>query len=549
MSAYPPPPPLYDRQAMKQQIRMAKQQARLQRHQVRMQMRMYRRHSVVGPLVLVALGVAFLLVQTGRLSWSHAFHWYGSWWPLVLIAAGIILLAEWSFDQQAGPDGTVRVRRTLGAGVVFLLVLLALVGVSMRATTSVYDHGIEFKDHLFGPGFDGLDQLGDRHDSDDTVEAAMPAGGTLIIRNPRGDVSVTGSSPDGQVHVSVHKQAWAWQESDAEDKEQRLQPVFSTSGSSLTLSVAEVKGGQADLTVEVPKDSAVTLQADRGDVSVSELHAAVTLSANHGDVDLSGITGAVTAHINDDSASVSGHSITGSVHVEGRMGEITLSDITGGVTLDGDFFATTHLEHVNGPVRFQSSRSQIELARLDGDFDLDGESLDADQVLGPVVLTTRYGKNITLERVQGSVQITNTGKGSVSVTSTSPVAPITIANQHGSVDLGLPEGAGFELEASTGNGEIENDFDLPAQSAHNKQWLQGKVAGGGSAMSINTVDGDVTIRKSAVEPLPPLPPAPPRISIAPPAAATPKALVAPKAPRAPAAAAPKPPAAPPAPPV
>jgi len=352
---------------------------------------------------------------------------------------------------------------------------------------------------------------------------------------------VTGSSSDGQVHVSVHKQAWAWHESDAEDKERRLQPEFSSSGSNLTLSVAEVNGGQADLTVEVPKDSAITLQADHGDISVSELHATVVLSANHGDVDLSGITGAVTAHINDDNASVSGHSITGTLHVEGRMGEVNVSDITGGTTLDGDFFGTTHLERINGPVRFQSSRTQLEVARLDGDLDLDGDTLDADQLLGPVVLTTRYGKNITLERVQGSMQITNVGKGSVSVTSTSPVAPIMIANQHGSVDVGVPGGAGFVVNASTGNGEIENDFDLPAQSAHNKQWLQGKVAGGGSAMSINTVDGDVTIRKSEVEPLPPQPLAPPHISTVPPA---PKAPAAAKAPRVPVAPKP-PPAAPP----
>jgi len=541
MSAYPPPPPGFDRQMMKQQIRMAKQQARLQRHQMRMQMRMYRRHSIVGPLVLVALGIVFLLAQTGRLSWSHALKWYGSWWPLVLIAAGVILLGEWALDQQAGPDGTVRVRRTLGAGVVVLLVFLALVGVSMRTTTSVYDHGVHLEDHLFGSGFGGFDQLGDRHDADDTAEAALPAGGMLTIRNPHGDVTVTGSSSDGQVHVSVHKQAWAWHESDAEDKERRLQPEFSSSGSNLTLSVAEVNGGQADLTVEVPKDSAITLQADHGDISVSELHATVVLSANHGDVDLSGITGAVTAHINDDNASVSGHSITGTLHVEGRMGEVNVSDITGGTTLDGDFFGTTHLERINGPVRFQSSRTQLEVARLDGDLDLDGDTLDADQLLGPVVLTTRYGKNITLERVQGSMLITNVGKGSVSVTSTSPVAPIMIANQHGSVDVGVPGGAGFVVNASTGNGEIENDFDLPAQSAHNKQWLQGKVAGGGSAMSINTVDGDVTIRKSEVEPLPPQPLAPPHISTVPPA---PKAPAAAKAPRVPVAPKP-PPAAPP----
>ncbi len=70
------------------------------REQYRWQRRSLRRGSIVGPMVLLALGVIFLLEQTGRLSWAHSFAWYARWWPAVLIVAGLILLLEWMFDQQ-----------------------------------------------------------------------------------------------------------------------------------------------------------------------------------------------------------------------------------------------------------------------------------------------------------------------------------------------------------------------------------------------------------------------------------------------------------------
>jgi DUF4097 and DUF4098 domain-containing protein YvlB len=508
-----------------------KYQARMQRSQMRMQMRGMRRSSVVGPLVLLMLGVMFLLAQTGRVSWSRELGWYGTWWPLVLVGAGVILLAEWAFDQVPGPDGTVRPRRSLGGGVVVLLVFLAVVGSMMHFSTRLYEHGVSAEDH-FGHTFGVFDHFGEEHDSDDSLSSAIPAGGTLIVRNPRGDISISGDSTDGQIHVSVHKEAWAWQQSDADEKQNKLQPTFSVQGGTVSLSVASVEGGQADLTVQVPSGTAVTMQADRGNLSANNLQGALILTANHGDVDLNDITGGVTAHINDDDAHISGHSITGTVLVEGRTGNVELSDVTGGVTLQGDFFGTTHLEHINGLTRFQTSRTQFEAARVDGEFEVEtGPDLTASEVLGPVVLTTK-NRNITLERVQGSVKVINRN-GTVSVTSTTPIAPITITNQHGSVDLGLPGHGGFLLDATTRHGDMENDFGLSTVGEDGQQQtLKGTIAGGGPSVTIGTTDGDVTVRKSEVEPLPPLPPLA-SAPAAPSAAKSPKAMSAPKAPHAP----------------
>ena len=132
--------------------------------------------------------------------------------------------------------------------------------------------------------------------------------------------------------------------------------------------------------------------------------APVTISANHGDVDVSGVDSSVTLHMNDDDGSVTLHSIHGDASVQGHSGDIDISDVTGGLTLQGDFFGSTNLEHINGPIHFTTTRTQFSAARLDDEFNVDKDSLDASELLGPVVLKTE-NKNITLDRIQGSADV------------------------------------------------------------------------------------------------------------------------------------------------
>lgn len=538
MSSYPPPPPgqyppAYDRYAMKAQRQALRDQAkyraaqqRAMRHQLRAQRRSLRRGSIVGPLIILSLGVIFLLAQLGKLSWGQSLHWYGRWWPAVLILAGIVLVIEWAVDQnRENPNGHVRV---LGGGVVFLLILLAFAGLSARGI----EYGIDWHDHNFNNGYTKWDRLfGDRRDSDSSVSSAIPTTSPLVIHNPHGDVTVTGSSSDGQVHVSIHTQTYAWKDNEAEEKEQRLKPVFSTDGGVLTLNVNSVDGGQADLTIEMPRNAPLTVQANRGDITVNEMTSPITLTANHGDIDLSNIDSAVNVHVNDSDSSITMHSIQGPVGIQGRSGDIDVSDVTGDVSLQGDFFGSTHLAHVNGAVHFESSRTHFSVARLDEDLTIDNDSLNANEVLGPVVLKTS-SKDITLDRVQGSVDITNSN-GPIEITNAAPLDTISIQNHHGSVDLGLPGNVGFGLNAQTRNGDMENDFNLSPVENNDTKTLRGHVGTGGPTVTITTSDGDVTVRKSIVAPLPAAAPVAPRLTNTPPL--PPKTPHAPKPPKAPAA--------------
>ena len=521
---YPPPPGppsgppyggdwKYQRQVLKDQARMQRDMIRAQRDAYRDQMRGLRRSSILGPIILITIGILFLLVQTGRLPSHSLWDWYGRFWPFLLVGAGIILLLEWGFDQYTQSDSQPHYRRRVGGGVFTLLILLAITGVIF---SGVREGGHTKLLDGFNINQDNLDEfLGDKHESDQAIDQAFPANATLTVDNPRGDVTLTGTSDDNQIHVAVHKEVYTRSDADADTKAQRLSPNLNVSGNSVTLSVPAVDGGRADLTITVPAAAAATLSANHGDVHVSAMKAPVTVTANHGDIELSAITGTMTARINNGGSDLSAHSVTGALTIEGRGHDTTLSDLSGPVTMRGEFFGDTHLERVRGPIKFHTSRTDFQLSRLDGEIEIGNNAeLTTSNAVGPLTLTT-YSRNITLDRIAGDVFVTNRN-GSVDVTSAPPLGNVTIENRNGSVDVTIPEQSSFAYQFDANNGDIDTDFPIKIpDGGMQKKTVSGTVGNGGSLIRITTSQGDVSLKKGSVMPLPPTPPAPPKLTMVP----------------------------------
>lgn len=514
---YPPPPGpphgdwRYQRQVMREQARLQRDMLKAQRDAYRYQMRGSRRGSILGPLLIIAIGVIFLLIQTGKLSARYFWDWYAHWWPLLLVSAGLIVLLEWVFDQYFHDSDAVPRRRSVGGGVFTLLLLFGLVGIFFSAIRNGHS--------LFGNSItldqNNLDEFfGDKHESDQTLSQTFPAGSTLAIDNPRGDVTVSGTSDDNQIHITAHKEVYTRSDSEADSKAQQISPQLSTSGNTVNVSVPALDGARADLTISVPASAATSVSANHGDVTINSLKAAANVTANHGDVELSAITGPVTTHINNGDSSFSAHSITGSVSLEGRGHDVTISDINGPASLSGDFFGTTHLERVRGAVKFHTSRTDFQLARLDGEVEISPNAdLSADQAVGPLTLATR-NRNITLEKISGDISVTNRN-GSVDLTGAPPLGNINVENRNGSVNLTLPDRANFTVQADTTNGDADNDFNLSVQGGDdsNHKSINGTVGKGGPLVRITTTQGDIALKKASISPLPPPPPPPPPISI------------------------------------
>lgn len=483
---------------------------RAQRNAYRYQMRGLRRGSVVGPILLIAIGIVFLLVQSGHMSGRAFWDWYGHWWPVLFLGAGVVMLLEWGFDQFFLSDPTQpHYRRRLGGGVFFLLLLLAVVGV---AFTGFHGRTFEFLHKDFGISQDNIDQfLGDKHESDQTLAQTFPAGSDLVIDNPRGDVTVSGTSDDDQIHIAIHKTVYTRTDSEADSKAKQLSPDINSSGNTMSVMMPSITGGRADITVTVPIAAPTTVTANHGDVQVNSIRGNVNVTANHGDVDLSAITGAVGAHINNSDSSFSAHSITGSVTIEGHGSELTLSDLSGPVNFNGDIFGPIHFEHIRGPIKLHTSRTVFQMARLDGEAELNEDDMTTSQAVGPVLLNTR-NRNITLDRIAGDVSVTNSN-GTVDLTNAPPLGNVTIENRSGDVTVTVPEHASFVVQAETTNGDLDNDFSLDSHGTDTHKSINGTIGKGGPLLRLTTSHGDLELKKASVMPLPPTPPMPPPLSI------------------------------------
>jgi DUF4097 and DUF4098 domain-containing protein YvlB len=520
---YPPPPGppygndwKYQRRILKDQARAQRDMLRAQREAYRYQARGLRRSSILGPLVLITVGIIFLLVQTGRLQGFRLWEWYGRFWPFLLVGAGVVMLLEWAYDQHAQSDPTQpRYRRRVGGGVLTLLVILAFTGVVL---SGVRDSGHTRLFNGWNINQDNLDEfLGDKHESDQTLAQAFPAGATLTVNNPRGDVTISGTSDDNQIHVSVHKEVYTRSDSEAEAKAQRLSPNLNVNGNNVVLSLPGMDGARGDLTITVPATAASTVNANRGDVKITAIKAPVTITANHGDIELSAITGDITTRINNSGSNLSAHSVTGSLTVEGRSHDTTISDINGPLTLRGEFFGDAHFERIRGPLKFHTSRTDFQLARLDGQIDISSSAaLSTSEAVGPLILTT-HSRNITLDRVAGDVSVTNRN-GSVDVTSAPPLSNVTVENRNGSVSITVPEQANFAYQFDATNGDIESDFPQVKSNSEDsrKNTVNGTIGKGGALLRVTTSQGDVSLKKASIMPLPPMPPMPPKLTALPP---------------------------------
>jgi DUF4097 and DUF4098 domain-containing protein YvlB len=522
---YPPPgapggPPYgndwkYQRRMLKDQARAQREMLRAQRDAYRFQTRGLRRTSILGPLVLISIGIIFLLIQTGRLQSYRFWEWYGRFWPLLLVGAGVIMLLEWAYDQYTQSDSTQpQYRRRVGGGVFTLLILLGVTGVIF---SGIRDGGHSKLFNGFNINQDNLDEfLGDKHESDQTLSQSFPANATFSVDNPRGDVTISGTSDDNQIHVMVHKEVYTRSDSEADAKAQRLNPALNVNGTNVTLNVPAIDGARADLSITVPTTSSPTVSANHGDVKINAIKGTVIVTANHGDIELSAITGTINAHINNGSSDISAHSVTGPLTIEGRAHDTTLSDLSGPVTIRGEFFGDAHFEHIRGPLKFHTSRTDFQLARLDGEVELGSNAeLTTSNAVGPLSLTT-YSRNITLDRIAGDVFVTNRN-GSVDVTSAPPLSNVTIENRNGSVNVTVPEQSNFAYQVDATNGDIESDFAQikTGDDDSKRRTLNGTIGNGGPLVRITTSQGDIALKKASVLPLPPTPPAPPKLTILP----------------------------------
>jgi len=466
--------------------------------------------SYAGPVVLIVLGAVFLLGNLGYVGWGRLAHWFAHYWPVLLIVWGVIKLVEYQQAQKQGYRASGIV-----VGGVFLLFLLITIG--LATTHASRYHWEELGDQI-NLGDEDFNLFGHDYSYNDQLASDFPAGGSLHVTSTRGAVNVNDST-DNQIHVAVRKRIRISGESqsDADKYNAGTKTQLSVSGNVVTLNANNQGAGDhwvaVDMDVSLPRKANVTIST-RGDVSVIGRDGDVQISGQHGEVSASDINGKVTLNLDHSSARLS--QISSDVSVEGRVNDVSVEDVKGGCHLDGEFMESVKLSRIAQAVIFRSSRTDLQFENLKGDLDLDSGDLQASGITGPVRLTTR-SKDIRLNGVAGDVRLQDEN-GSVEVRM-SKLGSVQLENRSGDIELYVPDKAGFQIDASARNGEIESDFDaINVNSRNDEATATGVVNGGGPHLVVNNEHGSIEIRKGsavAEAPEPPKPPKAPRAPSAP----------------------------------
>jgi hypothetical protein len=301
---YPPPQPGMDprdyvraqkdyyrawKDQQKAYWRVNRDQWRAQRSQWRDQRNYWygRRRSLVGPVILISIGVIFLMVKTGHMEGWRAWEWFGHWWPVILIAAGFGRLLEWTLDR----DQPYPPRHSGFGGLIVLIIIVGFVATSSN----------HWNWHQFGDNFDindGDDMSffhGPEHDFDGATDAVIPAGNSVqIIDTARGDVSVSVGDP-GKLHIETRKKIYVSDENKARHDSDAFAPVISNSGTVTTIRLnPSTNDARGNMEITLPDTAALVVTLQHGDLTVDGIKAAVQATTHHGDFRLTNLGGNVS---------------------------------------------------------------------------------------------------------------------------------------------------------------------------------------------------------------------------------------------------------------
>jgi hypothetical protein len=404
---------------------------------------------------------------------------------------GLIKLAEHYQAQRSGGRSA-----GIGVGGAFLIVALIFFGLIATQTSRVdweaLKNGINIDDDHDWGWWEGH-----AYTYDDHMEQDFPVGGMLRVTDTRGAVNIT-TSDSAKVQVVVRKTIRAESQGEADRWNGNTKPDIKVSGNTVTVNANTQGAGDhsvtIDLDISIPRKAAVNITNRSGDISVLGRDGDVEISNQKGDVSVTDVNGKVTLSLENSSARIS--QINGDVFAEGRMKDVSLDSIKGAARLNGDFSENIDLSKISKTVTLKSSRSDIEIAKLDGELSLDSHDLRAGTLTGPVRLLTKF-KDIRLEGVSGDLRLENED-GAVDVQMTK-MGSIQIDNRRSDISIYLPDKATFQVNAHTKNGEIQSDFTgLNVSNGDERATATGSVGSGGPRLVVNNEHGAIEIRKRSM---------------------------------------------------
>jgi DUF4097 and DUF4098 domain-containing protein YvlB len=185
------------------------------------------------------------------------------------------------------------------------------------------------------------------------------------------------------------------------------------------------------------------------------------------------------------------------VRIKTVSGDVVAVNVGGAVnitTVSGDIEVLT----VDNGIKCKTISGDIDLGDITGNAEIETISgeIFIDNINGSVAANTVSG-DIRLEALSDADEIIlETTSGEVYADSELRLGGLyEIDTISGDIEMIMPSGSNFELNAKSTSGHVETDFLLTVTGKINRKKLQGVVGKGGSHLNISTFSGDIEIKK------------------------------------------------------
>jgi len=446
-----------------------------------------RRGSLVGPLLLIVIGVVFLL-RNIRPD-LPLLELFVNWWPALLIAWGALRIVEIVVSYTRGKPLP---RSGVSGGEWALIILVTIAGMSVWSAK-------RWSQELPGKiRIGGVEMFGEAFDypvADQTVAAAEK--GRLVIENARGNTRVTGVV-GSEVKVAARKTVRALDRESADRAAAAADVLVKRDGDTVQV----LHGGDApdgarvsvDLEITAPRGLSIEFRGKYGDLEVKDIDGEVVCDSDNAGVRLESIGGRARVDLRR-SDIIRALKVKGDVEIKGRGRDIEVEDAAGGVSIEGSYSGETILRRVARAVRFTSSRTEVRAGAVPGEMRLTLSQLTMTRVAGPVTVRGET-KDIQVADVTDAVTV-DVDRGDIEIRQPrSDFGRVEAKSGSGDVELALPPAARFTLRAVTERGEAINDFDprLRLEQDEREGVITGST-GAGPEIRLETRRGRVIIRK------------------------------------------------------
>lgn len=215
----------------------------------------------------------------------------------------------------------------------------------------------------------------------------------------------------------------------------------------------------ADLVVEVPRGTSLSLYVAVGEVEAEGVDGALSIDTGSGKVSVVEVAGSLEVDTG-----------SGSVVVRGVEGDLTIDTGSGRVEVSEVRGRAIEIDTGSGSVR---------------GFGLSADVLGVDTGSGAITLESVSAENVSLD----------TGSGSIDVEMLTDVDRLEADTGSGSITVRAPAGLGAVVDIETGSGGIDVDFPLEVRSVR-RDHVRGTIGDGRGEISIDTGSGSIKLLRT-----------------------------------------------------